>query len=66
MPEERTAVLRKAVMAALNDPELRAEARKIFGDEIDPTPGEQAQRLIADFYATPPAVAERLREILAK
>ena len=66
MPAERTAELRKAVMAALNDKELRAEAAKVFGDEIDPTSGEQAQKLIAQIYATPTAVAERVKGILAK
>jgi tripartite-type tricarboxylate transporter receptor subunit TctC len=66
MAAERTAELRKAIMAALNDPELRAEARKTFGDEIEPTGGEQAQKLLADMYATPPAVVERLKAILAK
>jgi len=66
MPAEQTAVLRRAFAAALADPELRAEARKTFGDEIAPTGGEQAQRLIADIYATPPAVVERLKGILAK
>jgi tripartite-type tricarboxylate transporter receptor subunit TctC len=66
MPAERTAELRKAVLAALNDPELRAEAKKTFGDEIEPTSGEQAQKLLAQMYATPPDVVERLRGILAK
>jgi tripartite-type tricarboxylate transporter receptor subunit TctC len=66
MPAERTAELRKALAQALNDKDLRAEARKTFGDEIEPTPGERAQKIIADIYATPPAVAERLRSILAK
>jgi tripartite-type tricarboxylate transporter receptor subunit TctC len=66
MPAQRTAELRKAVMAALNDPDLRAEAKKTFGDEIEPTPGEQAQKLIAEIYATPQPVVDRLRGILAK
>ena len=66
MPAARTAELRKALAQALNDKDLRAEARKTFGDEIDPTTGEQAQKIIADIYATPAAVAERLRGILAK
>ena len=66
MPAARTAELRKAFADALNDKELRAEAVKIFGDELDPTSGEAAQKLIADIYATPPAVTERLRGILAK
>ena len=66
MPAERTAVLRKAFAQALDDRELREEARKTFGDEIEPTGGERAQKLIADIYATPPAVAERLKGILSK
>lgn len=66
MPAERTAELRKAFAQVLNDKDLRAEALKTFGEEIDPTGGEQAQKLIADMYATPPAVTERLRGILSK
>jgi tripartite-type tricarboxylate transporter receptor subunit TctC len=66
MPAERTAELRNAFAQTLNDKELRADARKAFGDDIEPTTGEQAQRLIADIYATPPAVAERVRGILSK
>jgi tripartite-type tricarboxylate transporter receptor subunit TctC len=66
MPAERTAELRKAIMQALNDKDLRAEARKTFGDEIEPSTGEQAQKIIADIYATPAAVTERLRGILSK
>ena len=66
MPPERTAILRKAFAEALNDKELREEARKTFGDELAQTSGEQAQKLIADIYATPPAVAERLKGILAR
>jgi tripartite-type tricarboxylate transporter receptor subunit TctC len=66
MPAERTAELRKAFMEALKDKDLRAEAVKTFGDELEPTGGEAAQKLIADIYATPPAVTERLRGILSK
>ena len=40
MPAERTAELRKAFAEALNDKELRAEAVKTFGDELEPTSGE--------------------------
>jgi tripartite-type tricarboxylate transporter receptor subunit TctC len=66
MPAARTAELRKAFAEALKDKELRAEAVKTFGDELEPTSGEAAQKLIAEIYATPPAVTERLRGILAK
>jgi tripartite-type tricarboxylate transporter receptor subunit TctC len=66
MPAERTAVLRKAFAQALDDKDLRAEARKIIGADIDPTPGEEAQKLLAGIYATPPDVVARLKGILAK
>jgi tripartite-type tricarboxylate transporter receptor subunit TctC len=66
MPAERTAVLRKAFTQALNDRALREEALKIIGEDLDPTPGEQAQRLLAGIYATPPDVVARLKAILAK
>ena len=66
MPAERTAELRKAFAEALNDKDLRAEVLKTFGDELEPTTGEAAQKLVADIYATPPAVTERLRGILSK
>ena len=66
MPAARTAELRKAFAEALNDKELRAESVKLFGDDLTPTSGEAAQKLIADIYATPETVTERLRGILAK
>jgi tripartite-type tricarboxylate transporter receptor subunit TctC len=66
MPAARTVELRKAFAQALDDKELRAEAVKVFGDELQPTPGERAQQLIAEIYATPPAVAERVRGLLSK
>ncbi|MGH6768915.1 MAG: Bug family tripartite tricarboxylate transporter substrate binding protein [Xanthobacteraceae bacterium] len=66
MPAERTAELRKAFAQALNDKELRAEAIKIIGEDLEPTTGEQAQKLIAAMYATPAAVVQRLKGILAK
>jgi tripartite-type tricarboxylate transporter receptor subunit TctC len=66
MSAERTGELRKAFAQALNDKDLRAEAAKTFGDEIEPTSGEAAQKLIAEIYATPPEVTERLKVILSK
>ena len=39
---------------------------KLIGEDLDPTTGEAAQKLVAEIYATPPAVAERLRGILSK
>jgi len=66
MPADRIALMRKAVAAALNDAELRAEVLKLTGEDPDPTTGEAAQKLLADIYATPPAVTQRLRAILSK
>ena len=66
LPAERTAELRKAITAALDDAELRAEVVKLTGEDLEPTTGEAAQKLLTDIYATPPAVAERLRGIVSK
>ena len=40
----------------MNDPELRAEVVKLSSEEPDPTEGEEAQKIVADMYATPEAV----------
>lgn len=63
---QRAAELRKAFAAAMNDADLRAEVVKLTGEELEPTLGEDAQKLVAQMYATPPAVARRLRDILSK
>jgi hypothetical protein len=33
---------------------------------VDPTSGEDMEKLIAEIYATPDAVAQKLRDILSK
>jgi benzoyl-CoA reductase/2-hydroxyglutaryl-CoA dehydratase subunit BcrC/BadD/HgdB len=66
MAPERTAELRKAFADAMNDAELRAEVVKLTGEELEPTSGENAQKLLDDIYATPVAVAHKLRDILSK
>jgi tripartite-type tricarboxylate transporter receptor subunit TctC len=66
MTAERTAELRKAFADAMNDPDLRAEVIKLTGEDLDPTSGEAAQKLVADIYATPAEVARKLRDILSK
>jgi tripartite-type tricarboxylate transporter receptor subunit TctC len=63
---ERVTDLRKAFAEAMNDAELRAEVIKLTGEDLEPTSGEEAQKLVADMYATPEAVAHRLRDILSK
>ena len=66
MAGERAAELRKAFAEAMNDAELRAEVIKLTGEDLEPTSGEDAQKLVAQMYATPETVAHRLRDILSR
>jgi len=61
VPAERVAALRKAFMAALRDPELKAEGEKL-GLDLDPISGEELQDIAAKMYATPADVVERARQ----
>jgi tripartite-type tricarboxylate transporter receptor subunit TctC len=63
VPAERVAALRTALMAALADPELIADARKARLD-LSPMTGEDMQTLIARLYALPAAVSERAKQAL--
>ena len=61
-PKDRVAALRKAMLAALNDPAMRAEAKRLEID-FDPIPGEETAQMFADFYNTPPALVEQARRV---
>ena len=52
VPADKVAVLRKAFVATMKDPEFIADAAK-QKIEVSPVSGEDLQRLIADIYATP-------------
>ena len=65
VPKDRVAALRKGFMGALNDPELRAEAKKMRID-IVPTSGEEVEALIAKLYATPKAVSDNVKKTLGR
>jgi tripartite-type tricarboxylate transporter receptor subunit TctC len=60
VPPERIKALRAAFMKALDDPELRKEMTK-RGFEIQPAPGEEIQRLVAEVYGTPPEIMKKAR-----
>ncbi len=60
---ERAALLRQAFDSALRDPELLAEARKLKLD-IDPMPGVEVERIIAELYKTPADVVSEVRAIM--
>ena len=63
-PPERVAALRKAFMAATQDEELLAEAKKMRV-EVRPLAGEEMQALVTRIYATPRFIVDRTREALA-
>ena len=63
LPADKTALLRRAFDATMQDPEFLAEAAKIQAD-IDPTSGEDVQRLVARIYATPQLVIDRAKKLL--
>jgi hypothetical protein len=66
MAPERTAELRHAFALAMKDPELLAEVVKLTGEDLEPTSGEDMQKLLTRLYATPDAVAHKLRDILSR
>jgi tripartite-type tricarboxylate transporter receptor subunit TctC len=61
IPPERAEALRKAFDLTMKDPEFLAEAEK-RGLEINPVPGHDLEKLIADLYATPKDVVAEARE----
>jgi tripartite-type tricarboxylate transporter receptor subunit TctC len=63
VPAERVAVLQAAFLAALKDPELLAEAKKMNLD-IVPLPGPEVKAMVERLFATPPEVVEKTKQAL--
>jgi tripartite-type tricarboxylate transporter receptor subunit TctC len=63
MPPERVAMLRKAFMETMSDPEYIADAEKIQLD-ISPLSGEAVQKIVEDVAQTPLPIVDRVRAIL--
>jgi len=59
-PQDRVATLRAGLAAAMGDDALIADAKKL-GITFDPMSGEEAQKLIEDFFNTPPELVKRAR-----
>jgi hypothetical protein len=57
-------VLRRAFDATMMDPDFIVEARTLQTD-IAPTRGEDVQKLVMQIYATPRAVIERAKALVA-
>lgn len=61
-PADRATALRRALDAALADPDFLAFARKANLD-IDPTSGEELARIVERIFATPPAALNVARQL---
>ena len=60
----RATLLRRAFDATMKDPAFLAEAQQLQLD-VDPTTGEEAQKVALDMYATPQAVVDRVKALLS-
>jgi len=63
VPQDRVAILRKAIADAARDPELIAEATKMKLD-MAYRPPEHLERLVAQLYATPPQTIEIVKKLV--
>ena len=63
VPEDRVELMRKAIAATANDPELLVEAEKMKLDMVY-RPPQHLERLVANLYATPLAMVETIRKLV--
>ena len=64
LPADRAAALRAAFDATMKDEGFLAEAKKA-GLEVDPVPGAEMDRLIAELYRTPPDIIAEAKKAVA-
>ena len=62
-PPDRVAILRKAFMATLNDPEFRADAAKGRLD-IEPVDGAEVEKMVHGLFKLDPILVSRFKDIL--
>jgi tripartite-type tricarboxylate transporter receptor subunit TctC len=62
-PKDRLEALRKAFMDTWKDPELLAEMKRMNLD-VDPTSGEDLQKLLAKIYASPPDIIAKTKDAI--
>ena len=60
---DRVAILRKAFMDTMNDPDFLAEAGK-EKLEISAVPGDKVEALVKEIYQTPPDIAKQAAAML--
>jgi tripartite-type tricarboxylate transporter receptor subunit TctC len=63
VPPERVTALRRAFDATMKDPEFLADAQR-QGMEISATTGEELQQLVTGIVNAPPAVLEKIRQVV--
>jgi tripartite-type tricarboxylate transporter receptor subunit TctC len=63
VPADRVEALRNAVKATLDDPQFRAEAKKI-NLEIQPVAPSAIDKVVGEIFSTPQPVLERARDLL--
>jgi tripartite-type tricarboxylate transporter receptor subunit TctC len=63
VPSDRVEIMRTAIAEAARDPELLAEAAKMKLD-MAYRPPEHLARLIANLYATPPAMVDAIKKLV--
>lgn len=61
LPADRVAALRKAFVDMSRDPAFKADAKKAKL-EVDPTPGESVEKVVALITSTPAQISKRLEE----
>jgi tripartite-type tricarboxylate transporter receptor subunit TctC len=64
IPADRVKALREAFMATMKDPEFLAEINRMQLT-IDPTSGEEMERIVREAYALPESVIQKVRKALA-
>ena len=64
VPEGRATTLRRAFDKTMKDEGFLAEAKQLQLD-VEPTAGEEAQKIVQTMYATPKAVVERAKKLLS-
>jgi tripartite-type tricarboxylate transporter receptor subunit TctC len=65
VPAERVKALREAFAATMRDPDFQKEAARLNVD-IDPTVGEDLQKLVLNVLATPQSTVDRLNAAVLK
>lgn len=65
VPKDRVTALRRAFDATMKDKEFLVEADKAHL-EIDPVTGEDMDTILKNAYASPPAVIQKVRDVLGR